>query len=223
VKNNKLCPDKLIDAMNIEGKKNEKVFEIAKRLERELSQFPEFIGVFPFGSRTKGYSDENVINSKSGMKGSDYDMCILEDKLLKTEGLINEQLGKVGLEYRKKGVTIEFIEQDFCMKNLRDLFDMAEMVGPDYLYAECFANLCRVGLGQKLKEWRNAICMEISKLPKEKKETVLQLFSDNLVLLERKSLPKITERIPGFDQSEYMNARRQLWTKRVYKIYGALR
>jgi hypothetical protein len=225
----KLRLDKLIDATNLDWdeenkcwKKNEKVFEIARRIERELSPFPEFVGVFPFGSRTKGYADENIIEPKSGMTGSDYDMYIFEDTGLKEGERTFDILFEMGTEYRHQGIKIEFLGQFLSMKNLFSLFEIADIIDSDYVVLQWFSNLCRSGVGQKIKEWQKKIREEILKLPKEKRDQMLELFSDCLVNRDKKTLSKMAERIRGFNKDEWLDARRALWTKRVYKRFAGI-
>jgi hypothetical protein len=220
VRKSKLPLDTLFDTTNIEGEENEKVFEITERIEKELSQFPEFIGVFSFGSRIKGYADENIIESKTGMSGSDYDVYVFEDRNLKVKDTAFGVLCEIGREYRKKGIKIQFIFQLLSMENLCSLFAMTDVVDFAYVPLLGFSNLCGFGSGEKIEEWRNKVKEEISKLPKEKQETMFQLFSDCLLTCDKKSLSKIQERIPDFDKEAYLNARRELWTKRVREIYG---
>jgi len=220
MKKNKLYLDKLIDTTNIEREKNEKVFEITRRIEQELSRFPNFIGVFPFGSRVKGYSDENIMEPHSGLKGSDYDMHVFENWNILEDESVTDTLCEIGTEYRKKGIKIHFLEQPLREKDLFCLFDVADMVGTEYTHVQSFATLCRAGRGEKINEWRNKVKEEISRLPKEKQETLFQLFSDFLVSSDKRSLLKISERIPGLDTDEYVASRRILWAKRVRRIFA---
>ena len=213
---------KLIDATNVEGEKNEKVFEITKHIERELSQFPEFIGVVPFGSRTKGYADEHIFEPKTGMIGSDYDVFVFElGKISNHNENLQLALEKIGISYSHRRRKIQFIFQFLDLKYLFDLLEMVDHVDIKYLFVQFFANLCRPGRGKKIGEWRNVVKAEILKQPKETQEKVLQLFIDFLVYSDRQSLPKIRERVLYFNSEEYMESRRKLWTRRVCKIYGS--
>ncbi len=219
----KLRFDKIVDATNIDGKKNQYVFEVTKRIEKELSKFPEFIGVFPFGSRVKGYGSEDIIETKTGMKGSDYDVYILADNALSwgAEDLY-EHSAIIGNEYRKLGIKIEFIIQYINIRNLDGLLEMLDIVGPEYLSLVSFSNLLRPGRGKKIKAWRNVVKEELLKMTKEKREKLLRLFSDSLVFADKRSLLKITERIPDFDKNDWLQSRRKLWTKRVCKIFDTI-
>jgi len=205
--------DKLIDATDLEGEKNQEVFEITRRIEKELSDLPEFIGVAPFGSRLQGYATDK--------ESSDYDIYIFEDKSLRDGGeRIIEKLHEILLEYLKKGIKIQIVEQYFNEENVHGLVSMVDTVPPDYYYLTCFANLCRSGRGEKIELWRNKIKEEVLKLPKEKQEKLYRMFSQWLLKTDRISVPKIKKRVSGFDEEEYMNARSRLWLKRVLKIYG---
>ncbi len=83
-----------------------KVFEITRAVERELSQYHWFIGVFPFGSRVKGYSDEK--------QNSDYDMYIVTDDSAKFSE-IHPILREITKTYKSKGISIAFFEYGICM------------------------------------------------------------------------------------------------------------
>ena len=121
--------DKLIDATNTDGEKNEKVFEITRRIKTELSQFPEFVGVAPFGSRTKGYADEHIFEPKTGMIGSDYNVFIFEvGKVGNHNENLQLALEKIGMSYYKQKIKIQFIFQFLDLKYLFGLFEMVDHI-----------------------------------------------------------------------------------------------
>lgn len=209
----KLRSDKLVDATKLEGEKNEEVFEITRRIERELSQFPEFIGVFPFGSSTRGY------NSKK--KESDFDMFVLFYPT-STYGLIGTCLDNLKLEYEKRGLKLQIISRNFNIQKF-----LEELSSPDLpsrenmmLSIKSIANLCRAGRGEKINIARLEVRNEILKMPKEKQEIAFQKIFHWLMVMEEGSLSKIKERIPDFNQEEYLDARRKLWEHRVHVIFG---
>ena len=218
----KLRLDKLVDATDIEGVKNQEAFDIARDIEKKLSQFPNFVGVVPFGSRMKGYSSEK--------EGSDYDMDILVDGDIEPANpssvllshlvdFLDEQYGERGIRVHLNPIlltTNEILKEITYLDEPRSQYvDMSSF--KPLLEAD---SLLSVGVGPKINIWREKIKNEISKLPLEKQEKMFQKFTDSLLQRDTSSLKKIPERIPDFNKEEYLNARRELWTKRVHKIFG---
>jgi len=207
-----LCLNKLIDATDICGSADGTVFEIVQNIYKALSPLPEFIGVAPFGSSTKGYFDRSA--------GSDFDMYIFEDKTLRDGGdRLLEELHPVLLPYMKKGTPVQIVEQFFNEENIRNLMGMIDSVPHNYFYLTCFANLCRPMRGEKAAYWRNVIKEELAHQPRANQEKFILLIVNSLVNAERISFPKMSERIDGFDSEAYLLSRRILWTRRVEKLY----
>ena len=218
----KLRLDKLVDATDIEGVKNQEAFDIARDIEKKLSSFPNFVGVVPFGSRMTGYSSEK--------EGSDYDMDILVDGdaesaipssvlLDSVAGFLDEQYGERGIRIHlnpKLLTTHEIVNEIRFLDEPRSPYIDMSWYKPR-LEAE---SLCGVGVGSKINAWREKIKNEISKLPLENQERMFQKFTDSLLQRDKISLKKISERIPDFNEEEWLNARRELWTKRVHKLFG---
>jgi len=104
--------DKLIDATDLSGEKNEKVFEISSELKEKLSTLPGFIGVFPFGSSVKGYNGEK--------RSSDYDMEIIMERNHIWREQMDSKLEEIEHEFSDKGIELEFIVDELSTDDFID-------------------------------------------------------------------------------------------------------
>ena len=211
---------KITEVMSFNDGKNKEVLEAVKRTEEELSRFPEFIGVFPFYSSIKGNDDKAIIDSEDSMKGSEHNlyMYILGDKNFKEGNRVNERLNRIGTEYEQKGINIQFVEHFFSKEEISDLLIKIDTVNQSDYYIWTFANLFRSGRGEKIFSLRNMIKNEFLKMQNEKKEKIFDVFIDWLVLVDKKSTEKVTKKSDIYGDV-YLNARRELWTKRLHKIF----
>jgi len=214
----KLRLDKLIDATDIEGTKNQEAFNIARDIEKKLSLFPNFVGVVPFGSRVKGYSSEE--------KGSDYDMDILIDGDMEMLPPLNHLMDFIDEQYLEKGIKIHLNPILLTLNEILTEIKYLDEPRSPYVDMSSFKplleadSLLNAGIGPKINVWREKVKSEISKLPSEKKERMYQKFTDSLLQRDESSLKKISERIQDFNREEYLNARRKLWNKRVRNLFG---
>ena len=211
---------KITEVMSFNDGKNKEVLEATKRIEEELSQFPEFIGVFPFYSSAKGNDDKAIIGSEDTMKGSEHNlyMYIFGDKNFKEGNRVNERLNRIVTECEQKGINIQFVEHFFSKEEISDLLIKIDTFNQSDYYIWTFANLFRSGRGEKILSLRNMIKNEFLKMQKEKKEKIFDVFIDWLVFVDKKSTEKVTKKSDIYGDA-YLNARRELWTKRLHKIF----
>lgn len=208
----KLRPNKLVDAADLYGNKNEVLFEVVKKLEEECSHFPEFIGVVPFGSYVRGYNKE----------GSDMDMVVfLEYDNYRMYDIFNSFADK----YKENGVKLSILP--WSISRTPDIYEKEKTVDAGTRIVEQYnaiptiGMLAWCGIGPKLNKYREDIREKISILPKKRRE---ELLNNTLIFLmggEKKRIKKIRERIGDFDEKNYLNEREELWKKRIAEIYGA--
>jgi len=192
----KLRSNKLFDATDIEGGKNKLVFEVAEKVNKELSKFPEFIGVFPFGSQTKGYSNAE----------SDIDAYVLYEKWTDE---IDDVLRATENEYKEKNIAVHFIETTYGKKEIEKIWDdnRSLLAGSSVIF--------RPGKGPKIEQYRTALKTELNQLPDKKKNARIEEIIALLMYNDEASLPKMKERMAEFDKEEWLKQRREMWEKKV--------
>jgi predicted nucleotidyltransferase len=194
----KLRTDKLIDATDLEGNKNELVFEVADKINKELLKFPEYIGVFPFGSQTKGYNE----------KGSDVDVFVF---LERTNCDILDVLDDIKLKYKEKSISIDFHDKIFNGEDVRNIGYNDDRFEFDV------SVLWQFGKGPKIEFWRDKIRNELWKRPAKEQNAYVTNTVEFLLRRDRMSFMKMSERPVKFDKKEYFKQRRELWEKRLIK------
>ena len=199
--------DRLFDATDIEGKRNKLIFEICARVNNGCSKFPEFIGVFPFGSHMKGYNNEE----------SDIDIYVLEEKFSQGANMnnISKVLENIKKEYKEKNAKINFFADKFGDVELRNFSNINLATGTIVGWSGL---LWSRGRGPKIKYWRNKIKEEINKLPEEQKEEKVMAIVSSLMRRDRHSFPKMEERTAEFDERLWLDGRRKMWESRVRKM-----
>jgi predicted nucleotidyltransferase len=203
----KLRTDKLFDATDIEGKKNKLVFEICERVNGECSKSQEFIGVFPFGSQTKGYNNGE----------SDIDIYVLKEESSESADTnnVSKVLENIKKEYKEKNVNVNFFDDKFGDMELRNFSNVNLTTGT---FVGWSALLWSKGRGPKIEYWRNKIKEEINKLPEEQKEEKVTAIVSSLMRRDRHSFPKMEERTAEFDERLWLDGRRKMWESRVRKM-----
>jgi predicted nucleotidyltransferase len=192
-----LRTDKLFDATDLEGNKNELLFEVVDRVNEELSKFSEFIGVFPFGSQTKGYNQE----------GSDVDTFVLYEKWTKD---LYRVIEGIKAEYEAKGIEVHIVESTF---------NDWVVEGKEHMFikdAACI--LWRQGRGPKIEFWRDKVRKTLMNIPSEKQDDCVAEIVSFLSQYDEKSTDKIEYRVEKFDKKEWSKQRNDLWKKRMRSL-----
>lgn len=191
--------DTLFDITDIEGEKNEAVFRATEDIDRALADFPEYVGVIPLGSQTKGY------NSKE--KGSDLDIYLLYDRVPeKEEKKMDKAIASVKDKYKKSGVSIEIFHKPL---DERFLFENHQTMS---MFAQ-------PGRGKRLKEWREKAKAVFAKLDKDEQRREFENMLGGRLYSDRVSCEKIRERFPDFDEETWLESRKKRWEKRLRKLY----
>ena len=193
----KLRMDKIIDATDLEKDKNDIVFEVCEKVNEELSKFPEFVGVFPFGSQTKGYNNET----------SDVDVYVLYED---TKEELHNALKSIKQQYDKIGITVHVIESQFSK------FDISLMKRDHLSLSACL--IWRSGRGPKIEFWRNEMRNEMVNLSKEKQSAHIQEVVTYFVNTDEKSFWKMKERMAPFDKKEWLEKRHTMWENQVRSL-----
>jgi hypothetical protein len=195
----KLRGYELFDKTDIEGEKNEAIFRATEDIDRALAGFPQYVGVIPFGSQTKGY------NSKEN--GSDLDIYLLYDLTPEKEVLkMDEAIAAVKDKYKKSGVSIEIFH-----KPLHERFLFANH--------QTMSMFVQPGRGKRLKEWREKAKEVFAKLDKDEQRREFENMLNGRLYSDRVSCAKIRERFPDFDEETWLESRKKLWEDRLRKLY----
>jgi predicted nucleotidyltransferase len=204
--NKPICEGKLFDATSLKWdeekekwKRNELLFEIVDRVSAELSKFPEFIGVFPFGSQTKGYNTED----------SDVDIHVLVEK---PKHEFDTILKAIENEYNEKGLYIDFILGTVSERQMLLLRSKGGFLNEDM----CF--LWRQGRGPKIKFWRDEMRKAMKNLSEEDRIDIFNGIVDYFVEHDKKSLSKMEKRATKLDKEEWLSQRYNLWWERIYNL-----
>ena len=217
--------DKLIDATGIERNskgtgyiQNEKVFEITKDIESELSELPEFIGVFPFGSRVSGYS----VEASEEKRGSDYDINILIDGQYLYGSSLPDELLRIKRKYKEQGIEVNFkpwyFDKDDFIDEISFLSEMPRNEEKAFKIAS-IGVLASPGRGKKIEVWRESLREELMKLPESQQNVYFDEIMSVLMNRERFSVGKLENRISDLNRAQYLEVRKKLWSNRVGKIY----
>jgi len=196
-----LRTDKLIDATNLDGEKNEALFRVTEEVDKELSQFPWYIGTTPFGSQTKGYNSETT--------NSDIDIYVLHKQFQNID------------EHNEYWKTTDNLEGKFGSRNQKLHFIEYGYTDPifDSTSIPALSVLAMTGRGGNVKMWREKARTEFSALEPEIQNNYFQAMLKNLVLEDQASSVKLRQRIPSTDKYEWLNARKKLWEHRLRNIY----
>ena len=207
--------DRNLDALQTNGEYNRELFSVVRDIESRLEKTPEFIGLSPFGSQTKGFSTEI----------SDFDLYILLDAPSIYIKELDELLSDIKKEYAKKGIKVSFLKETIRSEgwgtpNVSVSEEAIESV-------DSMAALSRVATGRKIDIYRHLVREKIEKMHPLKKRA----FFANIIgfLTEMDTIPRTLNKMEdianengnmNFDKESYGKARQELWTKRVHKIFG---
>ena len=209
-------PDKLYDARTLSGESNHELFAVVRDIESRLANIPEFIGLAPFGSHTKGYGAEN----------SDFDMYVLLDAPSHYLSELDAILNTIKEEYEKKGTHLSF-NKELIRSTASGTPDM-DISESTVESIEPISVLSRVVTGHKVDLYRDLVKAKVEKMYPLKKTA----FFANIIryLTDRDTNPltlsKMEDRasepgtLPAFNKEDYQTARQELWTKRVHKLFG---
>lgn len=175
---------KLYDPRNIDGDSRNETFEMIRTLHQALEKYPEFIGIDPFGSTIKGYSNGE----------SDIDICILidsescdtEEKLdsLKSIifGTVRETIGVFPVNIHCIPI---FIEKDMITD---------QVYSPNFFGVGKLIRLFRRVSGKKILEYRKIAVDEMRELDEDELDYLVSCMVREMVELEFESWKKIKKR-----------------------------
>lgn len=207
---------KLYVIKDIEGKKNTKTIETIRGLEVKLKQYPWFIGLGLMGSTVRGYS----------VQTSDIDGKIIYDSSKVTRSKVIEVVklhtDEVEREYAIEHGLLRISRlAEFDLKKIEE--DLRGIDANNYMRSVLvFRDLTGIVVGEKVEECRTSLRYLLSKLQPIEKQRVLDQIVDTCITEENLSKEKLVKRTGMGDKEEngLWRARRELWTKRVNKIWS---
>jgi len=226
-KSNKLYrTDKLYDARDFSGERSHELSEVIREAENKFSEFSSFIGIAPYGSRTKGYSTE----------GSDFDLLVLMDPEEKDTPDLLSALDSFTVEKQKEGKKISFQQERMYPEYLEEgipelglrVYEPGEFFQGYYRYYTWFnlVTLSHIVTGDRKQKYRENVRGQMAKLDDVSRGNVLQNLVNFLIYIDEHSIPKMEARAKEageddhFDQEEWLSSRRKLWEERVYTLFG---
>jgi len=215
----------LVFASDSRGKLEERIFEVARQLEKKFSKYPWFIGVAPFGSRVKGYSLPN--------EGSDIDVAVLYDSSISgmSSGacwaFVQEECKSAEKDFDKNLVAVPY---DLKLPKLETFLQRPLGKGIEaILFTGGLMHLCTTGFGPKVDEYARAIGDAINKLPIRNRTMVVNRITGDILIDENKARVtegKIRDRIRGMEKvsdEEFkglVESRKSHWRKHVVEVLG---
>lgn len=200
--------DQLFIPRNLEGEPNWEIFDTADALEGLLSKYPWFIGLTIYGSKMLGYSN----------KDSDLDIGVFYDsKEIKLGNLLQDiGMSKNNLPAISK-INVDIKTYDLARNRMADLIK-----GQDGLGYLTFSLFCGPVKGPRVKEYRDALKVEVENLSEQKRKQFIEDLGDMLGSMDRQNHSERKER--GLDTTEndieVSPARQELWKKRALKALG---
>ncbi len=208
--------DKLFDARKSGETYNREFFAVIRDVESRFSEIPEFIGLAPFGSYTKGYAND----------ASDFDIYVIIDAPTRELPAVDKIITSVEEEYKQKGIKISIHKESISTENFGT--ENASISESTIESAESMALLTRTITGHKIGKYRELVKKKVDKMYPLKRKA----FFENIVIIltELDGLSRTLEKMDRradenensdeFDKEKYVNARRELWEKRAHKLFG---
>ncbi|MFA6189984.1 MAG: nucleotidyltransferase domain-containing protein [Candidatus Staskawiczbacteria bacterium] len=218
IKRKERMETKLYLARDIDGEPNSEELQAIRQLEQELSSREDFIGIAPYGSVVAGYNTDN----------SDLDLIILYDNSQESRGKIPKiEYGlKQICEMIGKANNIEIspdlvgIDLEAVLSDIKRSFSGDKM---NIFPRRALISLSRLAIGNKVDDYRRIIAEELHKLTKDQQEEVIAdlvyalHFIDSASGLKRSSKMR---RMWIHEHDEIIEKRKELWERRVRKIWG---
>lgn len=206
---------KLYIPEDVNGEPNRQELRIAREVSEELSKYPGFIGLAPFGSVMSGYSNEK----------SDLDLCILFDqKEAGKDGYLNfwrhsrSICAEKGGDRKVSGTHITNISVEEIIRDIHNFLEKGSQFPGNAL-----EDMTKVFIGKKIDRYRKPIAEELKKMSEEDQTKIADMIVAGLADTDNLSLRKRTERLPEFTQEDHetiLKTREEMWKKRVKNIWG---
>jgi hypothetical protein len=200
--------EKLYAPRTVEGEVNEKFFEVLRFVEEQLSGYPWFIAVAPYGSMTKGYSDNE----------SDIDYHIFTDGTFTTAD--SDVIFSLNDHIRDKFDCkvhnhIQDLGEGFVKKMFADIGHMNAA-------SSILKDASRLAIGPRINELRQSIREALRAERENHRLKILVLAMLAINREENASADKMTERLTH-DESEtkkIIAERMELWKRRLETLWG---
>jgi predicted nucleotidyltransferase len=207
---------KLYDPRDVEGSQDVETFEAVRMLEKALSEYPEFIGLDPFGSTMKGYSTPD----------SDIDIEILidvgVDDIVDNIRTVTRITSEIEVKARSvanslKGELHKDIHTSIFIvnKNENSKRIQYELAG-DEDDALIVGNLFRIVRGPKIQEYRKSAIENMLRLNVSAQQRAITRMATALNEKESRNLYKAEDRSgKTLDALNISQQRISMWEKRI--------
>lgn len=208
----------------LEGGIDRRALAMVHEFEKAFREHHFFVGVAPFGSSFKGYSQEL----------SDIDIRILVDTSQEVDPW--EELRRFGaaadnfgVEMSKRyGRKVEVLVQDLMVERTLTDFESGQYQSWKNFQLLRLADLSGLVIGARAKELRLRIAEALHKIPLERQRFLMRKVLDFLMEEEKGSISadvtvkKMIERgvLPSEKEEEFFKAREELWKGRISRIWG---
>ncbi len=207
---------KLFMPFNKDGKLNDKLPDVARSLEEELSKYDAYVGLMYRGSMALGYSQD----------GSDADFVVMYDTSDPTAYTnLFEAVRRLHHSKPDRVHEVQIFTADVNPKSIAAMVKGNSDVKRSYGSAN-LAALCGIARGTKIKAHRDSVRELLGDLSREKRQEIAELAGKDLADWEVAHTGRIEERMPELKRNPqwgreaFYNDRKALWTKRVEHIIG---
>ncbi|MES2436652.1 MAG: hypothetical protein V4519_01455 [Patescibacteria group bacterium] len=204
--------EKLYSPRDIDGNKNSEIIEQVRDLEERLTPYPWFIGVSPFGSTMKGYSNEE----------SDLDVRILYDEpILKTSDDLElyRNMNEWAAQFKgKTGRDLNVLLEPIDSNRVREYFTIIKNRSFAPIPSE-LVNMCKMTTGHVIDAYRSSMVAGFSMLGDKQKDFVLSGLLNEFKRDEYASLEKFKNRVDSKNHQEYFQERMELWKHRIEEVF----
>jgi len=209
-----IAETKLASLETKDGKLDFEAHLVAEAADSMLKENPAYIGVSPFGSAVRGYSDEN----------SDVDLAIFFDPSflqgqLGAEKLVantRDQISEKKLTSRNIHCLGTFVDKTALFATLKS-YNFSDVTLWLYIFSPN-------AIGPRVEEYRRMVADEIRNEPQEKKEQIINKLARAIVYGEREAIGKIRRRIPNATLGQLntiLSRREKLWSKQIESILNS--
>ena len=196
---------------NKDGEPNPEVFKITKDFVEKLSKYPSFIGAAPYGSKMRGYSNED----------SDTDIAIFTQP--PTDSNSTDQHAEQ-YELRRDALEATYAHggPDAIHIQYYDLDENAikHSIANHNFYPGrmALASFFGVVSGPKIDEYRKLIAELVNALPEDKRDKFIKDMILMALSLENSRKSTVEERITETKEAPMETLRKPVWEKRIHDI-----
>jgi predicted nucleotidyltransferase len=227
---NQVLGEKLFVPRDLEGQLNKKPLEIARQLNDEFEKEKGYVGLMVFGSSVEGFysnkdSDLDVYfmyDSSLYDKKNFFGKKVRENFFYKVDCLIKKQIQNIKEEHGKKVQVPNWFRCDINPSKLISNLQ-SKNIGLESGAVVRLAELMGLAVGNKIENYRKIFSQYLQSLSKDEqlalKERIIKLKVEQAETSHRKRIER-NENFSEESKKEFIQKRRELWIKRIEKIYG---